>query len=125
MISTVDNPRRRYRLVTILVLLVGLGSALVIYLTAGSSDESAMVSEFEESKRFVHDLELYGGKANVIANKFSRWFDGLWHGRSLAFTVAFLTLVIAFGYFLVARYVTSQSEADADNGNSSSETGGR
>ena len=80
MISTVANPRRRYQLVTILMLLAGLGSALVIYLTAGSSDENAMVSEFEESKRFVQELELYGGKANVLANKFSRWFDGLWHG---------------------------------------------
>ncbi len=123
MIKSVANRRRPYQLVTILMLLAGLGSALVIYLTAESADESAMVSDFEESKRFVHDLELYGGKANVIANKFSRWFDGLWHGQSLAFTVAFLTVAISVGYFLVARHLTSHSASDAENETNSNETG--
>jgi hypothetical protein len=112
MIKSIVNPRRRYQLVAISIFIVGMGSAVVIYLTAGSSDESALVSEFEESKRFMHDLELYGGKANVIANKFMHWFDGLWHGQSLAFTVAFLSVVISLGYFLVARHLEFHSASD-------------
>jgi hypothetical protein len=118
----VVNPRPRYKLVTILMLLAGLGSALVIYLTAGSSDEIGMVEEFEESKRFAHDLELYGGKANVLANKFARWFDGLWHGQSLSFTVAVLTVVIAVGYFLVASRLAAHAASDAAHENSRDET---
>jgi hypothetical protein len=119
----IANQRTRYQLVTILMLLAGLGSAAVIYLTAGSPDESSMVSDFEGSKRYVHDLELYGGKANVIADKFARWFDGLWHGQSLAFTVAFLTVVIAVGYFLVASRLVDHAEYDAAHENNQSKTG--
>jgi zona occludens toxin (predicted ATPase) len=119
--SNVANPRTRYKLVTIVLLLAGLGSAVVIYLTARSPDESTMVSDFEGSKRFVHDLELYGGKANVIADKFARWFDGLWHGQSLAFTVAFLTVVIAGGYFLVASRLAAHAASDAAHENNQSE----
>ena len=72
-----------------------IGEAVVIYLTAVNHDESTLINEFKESKKFTHDLELYGGKANVIADKFARWFDGLWHGQSLAFTVAVLTVIIS------------------------------
>ena len=122
MISKVANLRTRYQLVTIAMLFAGLGSAIMIYLTAGSPDERSMVDEFEGSKRFVHDLELYGGKANVIANKFSHWFDGLWHGQSLAFTVAFLTVVITVVYFLMSRYLSGHSASDAADESNRDET---
>jgi hypothetical protein len=122
MIDKATNSHTRYKIVTILMLLAGLGSALVIYLTAGSSDEIGMVEEFEESKRFAHDLELYGGKANLIANKFSRWFEGLWHGQSLAYTVAVLTVVISVGYFLVASRLAAHAASDAADENSRDET---
>jgi hypothetical protein len=118
----VTDPRPRYKLVTILMLLAGLGSAVAIYLTAGNPDEIGMVEEFEESKRFAHDLELYGGKANLIANKFSRWFEGLWHGQSLAYTVAVLTVVIAVGYFLVASRLAAHAASDAAHDNNRGET---
>ena len=122
MTGKVANPRPRYKLVTILMLLAGLGSALAIYLTAGTPDEIGMVEEFEESKRFAHDLELYGGKANLIANKFTRWFEGLWHGQSLAYTVAVLTVVIAVGYFLVASRLAAHAASDAAHESSRDET---
>ncbi len=104
---------KRHHFVTMLMLVAGLGSAAVIYLTAGNPAPSSMVDEFEESKRFMHDLELYGGKANVAAYKFLDWFDGLWHGQALAFTIAFLTVVVSLGYFLVASRLAAHS---ADHG---------
>lgn len=122
MSMNIANSHTRYKLVTFLMLLAGLGSAIVIYLMAGTPDESTMVSDFEGSKRYVHDLELYGGKANVIADKFARWFDGLWHGQSLAFTVAFLTVVIAGGYFLIASRLAAHAASDAADEKSRSET---
>ena len=109
----VVNPHARYKLVTILMLCAGLGSAAVIYLTAAGPDEISMVDEFEESKRFTHDLELYGGKANVLANKFSHWFEGLWHGQTLAFTVAVITVVISVGYYFVASSLAAHAAAEA------------
>jgi hypothetical protein len=120
----VTNPRTRYQLVTFLMLLAGLGSAAVIYLTAGNPDASTMVSDFEGSKRYTHELELYGGKANVLADKFARWFDGLWHGQALAFTVAFLTVVVAGGYFIIASRLADHAAAEAAHENSQLKPGG-
>jgi len=38
----------------------------------------------EDSKMYQRDLELYGGKAAVLADEFWRWFVTLWHGTRLA-----------------------------------------
>ena len=110
------GPLSRYQLVSFLILLAGLGSSIAIYLTAGPSADMNMVNEFEVSKRYAHDLELYGGKANVIADKFSHWFDGLWHGQSLAFTVAVLTITASAGYFLIARRLAQHAAYEAECG---------
>ena len=95
----------RLYLVTVIILLVGLGSAILIYLTAQNDLESALGYESvngtvyptnpEDSKRYMHDLEHYGGKANVLVNELRSWFAGLWHGKTLAFSVACITLVIS------------------------------
>jgi hypothetical protein len=42
---------------------------------------------------------------NVLADEFRRWFDGLWQGKSLAFTITFITIFISFGFFLVAYHL--------------------
>jgi hypothetical protein len=91
-------PTYRY-LITAIILLVGLGSSILIYLTADIASDSALINDFENSKKYMHDLELYGGKANVLANEFINWFVGLWQGKSLAFTVACITIVTALGFY--------------------------
>ncbi len=98
-------------LISAIILLVGLGSAILIYLTA--ENDSSGVLGYEDSKMYIHDLELYGGKANVLANEFMRWFVGLWHGKSLAFTVACITIFISLGFFLVANHLPSALKSDA------------
>ena len=107
-------PVRHYSWIAVVMLTAGLAGALVIYLTAGSPGENSMVSEFEGSKRFIHDLELYGGKANVIADRLTRWFDGLWRGKSLAFTVAFISAAVSAGYFLLARQLASHEASGSE-----------
>ena len=53
----------------------------------------------------------------MLATQFMRWFDGLWHGRSLASTVAFLTLLLAFGFWFIAtRYAQALVPAEDDQG---------
>lgn len=99
------NRQTRLYLVAALILLVGLGAAALIYLTAGNGSDSSMVEDFQNSKRYIHDLELYGGKMNVLMDQFHRWFAGLWQGKSLAFTVACITLAISSGFCLVAYYL--------------------
>lgn len=100
-------------LISALILLVGLGSAAFIYQAAmndsGSASGYEVIGGFiypnagENSKKYVHDLELYGGKSAVLADDFMRWFAGLWHGKSLAFTVACITIFISLGVFFAAN----------------------
>ena len=97
------------------ILLAGLGSAVTIYLASG---DAADLGEYapENSKMYLHDLELYGGKANLLANELMTWFDGLWHGQTLAYSVACIAVVISCGLFYVARQLPSDADADDQDG---------
>lgn len=107
------NLQRRLYLITAIILVVGLSNAILIYLTTENVSEDVLVYQFEHSKKYRHDLELIGGKANVLADDFYRWFGGLWHGKSLAFIVAFITVVISSGFFFVAYHLPPDSRPDA------------
>jgi hypothetical protein len=114
----IANQRTGLCLIGAIMLLVGLGSAVFIYRAA--TNDSSSASGYEviggfiypssgvNSKKYMHDLELYGGKAAVLTDEFTRWFAGLWHGTSLAFTVACITIIISLGVFLVAAYLPSR-----------------
>ena len=105
------NSLKRCYLITAGILLAGLGSALVIYLTAGERPDNPF-ADYENSKRFSHDVQRMGGKMALVANDASAWFAGLWHGRPLAGTVACLTLLIALLYYVVASGI-KHGEEDA------------
>jgi len=81
-----------------------LGSAIAIYFAAGPDSGNPLGYEPLETKQYLHDLELYGGKANVLAAEFREWFTGLWLGRNLAFTVAFLTIFTVLAIRFFARF---------------------
>lgn len=120
-------------LISAVILLVGLSSAILIYLTAENDSDSVAGYEVaggnvysftpEDSKKYQHDLELYGGKANVIANDFMRWVAGLWHGKSLAFTVACITIFISFCLFFIANHLPSGLKSDGRGENNQGGTG--
>jgi hypothetical protein len=90
--------QERVRVGTRAIVLLGFAAAVVIYLTAQPPPDNPLGYDPLDTKKYLHDLEVYGGKANVIAAQFRDWFDSLWHGKQLAFTVAVLT-VIAAGAF--------------------------
>ena len=123
----ITNLQSRLYLITAIILLAGLGSSVLIYLTAENDSGSVLGYEIaggnaypikpEDSKKYIHDLELYGGKENVLANELMRWFVGLWHGKSLAFTVACITIFISFGVFFVARHLLSDLQHNARDKN--------
>jgi LPS O-antigen subunit length determinant protein (WzzB/FepE family) len=50
----------------------------------------------------VRELQRYGGKMAVVFDDINRWFASLWHGKSLALTVAFLSFLAAFALFFTA-----------------------
>ena len=119
----IPNLRTGLYVLSALILLFGAGSAALIYRAAMNDANSEAGYEVlggfiypgpaENSKRYIHDLQLYGGNAAVLADGFMRWFAGLWHGTSLAFTVACLSAIMSFVVFVVANNVPSRLTSDA------------
>ena len=103
-----------------IILLAGLGSAVLIYETSQDNSRSVVGYEREggsiypiepdDSKQYLRGLELYGGTANVLADELRRWFDGLWHGKSLALTVACISISISLGVLYVAGHLRPHPE---------------
>jgi hypothetical protein len=110
----IADHRLCFNLIGVIILLGGLGSALMIYRFAENNLTNVLCYEegggsvypvnLEDSKKYIRDLELYGGKANVLATEFRLWLVGLWQGESLAFTIAFITVLISSGFFYAAKY---------------------
>ncbi len=116
-----DRPTR-LKLISLIILLVGLASAVWIYQRAETAPYGALgyVNEGgilypvmpEDSKQYLRSMELYGGKANVLADQFRRWFVGLWQGKSLAFIIACTTIITSFGFFYAANHLSPPLKSD-------------
>jgi hypothetical protein len=114
-------------LIGAIIMLVGLSSSLFIYQSAGDYsggvlgyeiiDGSAYPIRPEDSRIYRRDLELYGGKAAVVIDDFNRWFVGLWHGKSLAFTIAGISIFISFILFFAATRLPSRIKYDVHSKN--------
>ena len=121
------NQRTRLNLISAIVLLIGLSSAALIYHRAGNVPYGAWGYETldgkiypimpEDSKMYRHNLEVYGGKLNVMMDDFSSWFGGLWHGKSLAVIIGCTAIVISFGFFYRANYLIPRLNSDVTNEN--------
>ncbi len=116
-------PRRtRLNLISVIILVIGLGGAALIYhraanLPGGASgyetaDGTILPISPEDSKMYRHNLEVYGGKLNVMLDDFRRWFEGLWQGKSLAVIIAATTIIISYGFFYAANYLTQPWESE-------------
>jgi len=125
--------RKFLNIASVLVLLLGLGSSVWIYQRAANASKSVLGYEEgggsvypvapEDSKMFVRDLELYGGKANVFAYQLRRWFAGLWHGKSLAVMVGCSAILISFALFYAADHLPARPEPDISGKSSQEGTG--
>ncbi|TRZ93177.1 MAG: hypothetical protein D4R84_10940 [Rhodocyclaceae bacterium] len=89
------------------VLIVGLSASAIVLATASAEadedDAGFYTSSVNSSKKYRGDLERIGGKAAVAAAEFNEWFDGLWHGRRLAGTLAALSIGASLLCFLASR----------------------
>jgi len=120
-------------IISAIILVVGLGGAILIYQTA-ENDSSGVLGYEEEggsvypimpkdSKKYLRDLELYGGKENVLMDELRRGFVGLWHGKPLAFTVGCISIFVSFGVFYAANHLPSRLKSDAPSENHRDRTG--
>ena len=102
----------RFYASALIVLVAGICAAVSIWLTAGDDPGPAAVQIVVvdgksypiapgESKRYVRDLQQFGGKAGVLFDELNRWFAGLWRGRTLALTVGWIAVLLSVGLFLL------------------------
>jgi hypothetical protein len=120
-------------LISLIILVVGLGSAILIYMRADHAADSVIgyeqgegsfyPMESEDYKGYSRDMELYGGKANVLLDEFRRWFAGLWQGKSLAFIIACTTILLSSGLFYAAKHLTPLLKTDGSSEGHRDETG--
>jgi uncharacterized membrane protein len=89
----------RFYLGGIVILVVGLISAVLTYVLA--TDDKAY--EIAGGKQYNFQVERIGGKLAVWVVHFDQWFGSLWHGKPLAFTLAFISIGAALVCFLIAR----------------------
>ena len=110
------HPRGILHLAALAILAFGLGAAACIYLLVDDSDEpsggqTVIVNGATYSvpanatKRYARDLQMFGGKAALVFDDLNRWFSGLWHGKALAGTILWISVITALAVFLVARYL--------------------
>ena len=113
-----SNKQVRLNLICALLLVLGLGSAWVIYITtpvepdnlSGYEVIGGRVYPTVPSKLYTRNLELYGGQWAVLADDLTRWFDGIWQGKSLAVTIACVATITASVIFFFNNYVSFEDE---------------
>lgn len=97
-----SGSRKRAQVVAAAIAAFGMACALAIYLTAGETPENPLADQLDNSKAYQRSLEIYGGQANLLTAQFNRWFQSLWHGKTLSFTVAVIAVLVAALYYFIA-----------------------
>lgn len=95
--------QKRLRLAGAVILLAGLAAAALAYRSAVTDYDSAYVKMLNNTKKNEYDMELIGGKANILASELREWFASLWHGRRLARTLTVLSVGGSLACFFVAH----------------------
>jgi hypothetical protein len=85
------------------VFLAGMAASVGIYATAKPPPPNPFGYDSGE-KAYLRQMEVIGGKANVLAAELREWFDGLWHGKNLAYTTAAFTVLVSLVLWLFATH---------------------
>jgi hypothetical protein len=96
----------RFRLLGIFILVAGLFAAALFNRSAVPDDGSAYAIMPGDTKRYEYEMERIGGKSNVLATELREWFGSLWHGKRLAYTLAFLSIGGSLACFFIANQLT-------------------
>ena len=96
------DPRQCLYLASLLILVVGLCTAVILYVTMDDSEAAedtyrviiysgkSYPVPVDSDRLYLQNLERFGGKAAVLFAQFNRWFISLWRGRALAVTVLWI-----------------------------------
>ena len=118
--------KTRLCIASVAILAAGFLLAAVVYVTVPIPEDEgdsyiiangvAYPVDPAQSKTYVHELRQFGGKAAVLIVEINRWFAGLWRGRALARTIAWISLAVSFALFLFARSLPAGPPPEARPG---------
>ena len=103
---------KHLRVIALMILILGLGSASSLYLTAEPTPVNPSEYDRFTSKKYVRELERFGGKFAVLTAELSQWFAGLWHGKSLAVTIGILSLLLALLLWFMSTFLLIGNDID-------------
>jgi hypothetical protein len=101
--------------------IIGIGSAVFLYATASPPPQHPLGYDPFASKKYVRDLELYGGKINILAVEFRQWFASLWRGKNLAYTIALLTVLLSSLLWRMGSHAASHLDTHTEKHDASSD----
>ncbi len=121
----ITDARRFWNLISAVILLLGMGSAIAIYATAPAESDDAQgyrivggkMYPVVPTKMYVRNLELYGDKGLVLYDDMTRWFDERWHGKALGVTIAWISVFTAAVIYFFNNYVTFEDDEGDSLGN--------
>jgi hypothetical protein len=105
---------RHLRWLAYAIVIIGLGSAVWLYATASPPPQPALGYDPFASKKYVRELEVYGGKINVLTVEFRQWCASLGRGKPLACTIALLTVLLASLVWRLGSLAASYRETQAE-----------
>ncbi|MFT4068426.1 hypothetical protein [Paraburkholderia sp.] len=85
------------------ILLAGFIAAALIYASAPPPDKAVAMYGMVDP-RYQIELQQIGGNAAVLMAQLHQWFDSLWHGVRLAYTVAVLGIAVAGVCFFIGYF---------------------
>jgi hypothetical protein len=117
--------KKRLRLSCVVILIAGLGCALLIYQFADDIPDDSLGNVIvngvvyplatRDSKAYRREVERLGGKAALLFDDFNRWFAQLWHGKTLGKTVAWISILLSLGIFLIANSLGPDARSDGED----------
>jgi hypothetical protein len=88
--------------------------AIFLYVTASPAPSHPLGYDPFTSKKYLRELEVYGGKINILAVELHQWLASLWRGKPLAYTIACLTIIVAALLWFLGSHSASDLETHAE-----------
>jgi hypothetical protein len=117
--------KKRLRLSCLIILMAGLCGALLIYLLAEDIPDDSLGNvvvngvvyplSTRDSKKYRREVERFGGKSALLFDDFNRWFAELWQGKTLAKTVAWISILVSLGIYLFASLLGPDARSESDD----------
>ena len=89
------------------VLVLGLLGAAVVYVSADADSGGELAESMRNQRLYDYNLERIGGQSAILAVQFNAWLSSLWHGKRLAYSMATLSVAVAYGLYRVAQLLST------------------